>query len=629
MVAFNRPLVTGREPGYMQQAMASGQLSMGPFTQRCSDWLKERYQTEAALLTHSGTAALELSMLLLDIGPGDEVIVPSFTFVTSASAIALRGATPVFVDVRPDTLNIDPDAVAKAITPQTKAIMVVHYAGVGCEMDAIKAFGLPIVEDAAHAMEATLDGKALGTIGDLGCLSFHETKNLTCGEGGALLVNRPELVPRAEILHMVGTNRSAFQRGEVDRYTWVALGSSFRTSELPAAYLWAQLEEADTVTAHRRALWDRYHAGFEQLETDGKLTRPTVPDGCEHNAHTYYLLLDERDALIAGLAQRDVDARFHYVPLHSSPAGAELGRPGGTLAVTDSVAARLVRMPMHYELTFEDVDRVVAAVTDVLTPPKASVVIRTQNHADALTKNLSLLARQTLPHEVIVVDSGSDDDTVDIARAAGAVVVDRSAEPFHYAATLNAGCAIARAPVLVSLSAHAFPQSDDFLERVVAHFDDPEVACVYGEQVDEDFNPLLGPYRQDAALAAARPFYGFSNTGGAVRAELWKQHAFREDLASAEDREWGSYWCERGYVCVLDPAVAVERDYSKDSLRACFARYRTEYTGYRGYLDLPRYNAAHLVREWWADQGGHRSRLRARLDPRRAARLSGKWWALR
>ena len=374
MIPFNKPHATGREFGYIQQAIDAGQLSgNGPFDRRCGAWLEERIGCRRAFLTSSGTSALEMAMLLADIGPGDEVIMPSFTFVTSASAVALRGATPVFVDVRPDTLNLDERAIPAAITDRTRAIMPVHYAGVGCAMEAIGALaeqhGLLVVEDAAHGIMSTYGGRALGSFGQLGCLSFHETKNVTCGEGGALLVNDEALTQRAEIVQEKGTDRSRFFRGEVDRYTWVDLGSSFLASEINAAFLWAQLDEADSITADRMRVWDVYHERLEPLERAGLLRRPVLPREAEHNAHMYHVLLPDlarRDALIADLAERGVHAVFHYVPLHSSPAGRRLGRAAGPLPVTDDVSGRLVRLPLWVDMRAQDVEHVCEAVEQAL-----------------------------------------------------------------------------------------------------------------------------------------------------------------------------------------------------------------------------------------------------------------------
>lgn len=312
-------------------------------------------------------------MALADLQPGDEVIVPSYTFVSTASAIALRGAVPVFVDVREDTLNLDESLVDAAITPRTRAIVPVHYAGVGCDMAAIGAIAaehdLVVIEDAAQGVMSTVDGRALGTLGQLGCLSFHETKNVICGEGGALLINDPRLVERAEVLYEKGTNRSQFFRGQVDKYTWVDLGSSYLLSDLNAAFLWPQLERAEEITARRLAVWDRYHAALQPLEQRGRLRRPIVPDGCRHNAHMYYVLvgdLDERTRLIARLAERGVQAVFHYVPLHLSPAGRRHGRPAGPLPHTEQLSDRLVRLPLWTGMDNAHVDRVIAAVEEAL-----------------------------------------------------------------------------------------------------------------------------------------------------------------------------------------------------------------------------------------------------------------------
>jgi dTDP-4-amino-4,6-dideoxygalactose transaminase len=311
--------------------------------------------------------------MLLDSEPGDEVIVPSFTFVSCANAFALRGFTPIFVDVRPDTLNLDPDAVAAAITPRTRAIVPVHYGGIACDMDRLGELAaderLTLIEDAAHALPADWHGRPLGSIGSLATFSFHETKNVHCGEGGALAINDPMLVQRAEILQEKGTDRSRFMRGEVDKYTWVDMGSSYLMSEVAAAFLWAQLEAIDAVTATRRDIWARYHAAFAELEAGGIVRRPVVPDGCEHSAHVYYLLLPtarERDQLIAGLAARGVHAVFHYVPLHSSPAGRRLGRAVGDMRVTDAVSERLVRLPLWSAMSTDVVEAVIGAVFSAL-----------------------------------------------------------------------------------------------------------------------------------------------------------------------------------------------------------------------------------------------------------------------
>ena len=372
-IPFNRPFMTGQEPAYIAQAHALGHLSGdGKFTKECHAWLEARTGAAKALLTHSCTAALEMAALLLDLEPGDEVIMPSFTFVSTANAFVLRGAVPVFVDIRPDTLNIDESLIEAAITPRTRAICVVHYAGVGCEMDEILAIaerhGLAVVEDAAQGIMSTYKGRELGAIGALGALSFHETKNIISGEGGALLVGDPALAERAEIIREKGTNRSKFFRGQVDKYTWVDVGSSYLPSEIIAAFLAAQLADADSITARRLALWDRYHAWAAALESEGRLRRPIVPAHCTHNAHMYYLLLrdlKDRTEFIAALKDEGIGSVFHYIPLHSSPAGLRYGRAAGELPVTDSVSDRLVRMP--FWLGLEDhMDQVLSVATRVL-----------------------------------------------------------------------------------------------------------------------------------------------------------------------------------------------------------------------------------------------------------------------
>jgi dTDP-4-amino-4,6-dideoxygalactose transaminase len=372
VIPFNKPFLTGRELEYIEQAHANGHLSGdGAFTKRCHAWLETTTGCRKALLTHSCTAALEISALLLDLQPGDEVIMPSFTFVSTANAVVLRGAVPVFVDVRPDTFNLDERLIEAAITPRTKAICAVHYAGVGCEMDAIVALarkhGLRVVEDAAQGILSTYRGRPLGSIGDLGALSFHETKNVICGEGGALLINDPAYAERAEIIREKGTNRSQFFRGQVDKYTWVDVGSSFLPGEVSAAFLAAQLEEAEAITRRRMAIWGRYHSWAEPFEQRGLVRRPIVPAHCVHNAHMYYLLLpslERRTAFIARLKSAGVGAVFHYVPLHASPAGRRFGH-GDDLPITDDVADRLVRMPLWPGLE-DQLDHVLAAAEDAL-----------------------------------------------------------------------------------------------------------------------------------------------------------------------------------------------------------------------------------------------------------------------
>ncbi len=369
-IPFNIPHVRERELEYARQAIDSLHLSGdGAFTKKCHAWLEANTGAKRALLTHSCTAALEMMALLLDVKPGDEIVMPSFTFVSTANAFALRGAVPVFVDVRDDCFNLDERLLDAAIGPRTRAVCVVHYAGVGCEMDAIAklcaARGVTLLEDAAQGAMSTYRGRALGTFGAFGALSFHETKNLISGEGGALLVNDDRHVARAEILREKGTNRSAFFRGEVDKYTWVDVGSSYLPGDMIAAFLWAQLEEATSITGARMALWARYHEAFADLERRGDLRRPIIPEGRVHNAHMYYLVmptLDARTRLIGRLKASGIHAVFHYVPLHSSPAGRRLGRTSGDLPVTDRAASCLVRLPLSASLSPAQVDEVVAAV---------------------------------------------------------------------------------------------------------------------------------------------------------------------------------------------------------------------------------------------------------------------------
>lgn len=354
MIPFNQPYMTGKELGYIAEAHSRRHLSGdGAFTRKCNGWLEERTGSARALLTHSCTAGLEMAALLADVGPGDEVIMPSYTFVSTANAFVLRGAVPVFVDVRADTLNLDESLVEAAITTRTRAIVPVHYAGVGCEMDAMmdiaRRHNLLVVEDAAQGVMSSYKGRPLGSIGDLAAVSFHETKNVISGEGGALLVNNPRFAERAEIIREKGTNRSLFFRGQVDKYTWVDVGSSYLPGEIIAAFLWAQMEEVDAITNRRLAMWDTYHQSFADAERAGKFRRPIVPEHCQHNAHMYYLLLPNlavRTALIAKLKALGVNAVFHYIPLHSAPAGRKYARVNGELPVTDDVANRLLRLPL-------------------------------------------------------------------------------------------------------------------------------------------------------------------------------------------------------------------------------------------------------------------------------------------
>lgn len=376
-IPFNKPHMTGKELYYMAEAKFGNMLAGdGPFTKRCHQWLEEKTGCAKALLTHSCTAALEMAALLFNIQPGDEIIMPSFTFVSTANAFVLRGGVPIFVDVREDTLNLDERLIETAITTRTRAIVPVHYAGVACEMDTIMAIarqhGLKVVEDAAQGVMSSYKGRPLGSIGDLGAFSFHETKNVISGEGGALLVNDQDLTLRAEIIREKGTDRSRFFRGEVDKYTWQEVGSSFLPGELIAAFLWAQLEEAERITRERLTSWERYHKLLEPLEAKGILSRPVVPADCQHNAHMYYVLLApefDRDAVLAKLKRSGIHAVFHYVPLHSSPAGKRYGREHGNLTVTNNQSARLVRLPLWIGLTEAHQERAVAELLNATWGP--------------------------------------------------------------------------------------------------------------------------------------------------------------------------------------------------------------------------------------------------------------------
>ena len=371
-IPFNKPYMTGKELWNIAQAHAAGHLAGdGAFTRKCNAWLETRTSSRRALLTHSCTAALEMAAILAGLQPGDEVIMPSYTFVSTANAFVLHGAVPVFVDIRPDTLNIDETLIEAAITDKTRAIVPVHYAGVACEMDTImdiaRRYGLLVIEDAAQGIMSTYHGRALGSIGHLGALSFHETKNLISGEGGALLVNDTALAERAEIIREKGTNRSQFFRGHVDKYTWVDIGSSYLPSELIAAFLWAQMEEADSITARRLSIWQRYHEAFAELEQAGRVIRPKIPAHCRHNAHMYQLLLpslEKRTDFIATLKAHGIGCVFHYVPLHSAPAGLRHGRAAGELPHTLDLSDRLVRLPLWVgleEQQDEVIRRVIAA----------------------------------------------------------------------------------------------------------------------------------------------------------------------------------------------------------------------------------------------------------------------------
>ena len=353
-ITFNKPYATGRELGYIAEAIKAGHLSGdGDFTQKCNEWLERTLGVPHALLTHSCTAALEMAALLVGLQPGDEVIMPSFTFVSTANAVVLRGAIPVFVDVRADTFNLDETLIEAAITSRTKAIFVVHYAGVGCDMDAITAIAvrndLIVVEDAAQAILSRYKGAYLGTFGQIAAFSFHETKNLISGEGGALVLNNGGLREQAEIIREKGTNRTKFFRGEVDKYTWVDVGSSYLPSEILAAFLFAQFEEAQSLVDKRKAIWNRYHEAFAVLENLGEIRRPIIPEDCEHNGHIYYLVLPnatQRTDLIEHFKAAGIYAPIHYVPLHSAPAGIRFGRPHGSLPITDQAGSCLVRLPL-------------------------------------------------------------------------------------------------------------------------------------------------------------------------------------------------------------------------------------------------------------------------------------------
>ncbi len=369
-IPFNRPQLVGKEHDYIDEALDSGKISgNGMFARRCADWLEQTLGVERALITPSCTAALEMTAILARLEPGDEVIVPDFAFVSTANAFALLGAVPVFVDIDPDTLNINANRIEQALTERTRAVVVIHYGGVACNMDRIKEitdrYGLILIEDAAHSVEASYHGRPLGSIGDLATLSFHETKNLQCGEGGALLVNNPGLVARAEIIQEKGTDRSRFFRDEVDKYTWQDTGSSYLLSEIATAFLWAQLERAIEITIERRAIWDQYYDALGSLEEAGILRRPVVPAGCIHSGHLFYILLPSeelRNRMLQALGEHGVHAVFHYLPLHASPGGKRFGRLGGPVSVTDDVSGRLLRLPLWAGLGDSGVQAVINAL---------------------------------------------------------------------------------------------------------------------------------------------------------------------------------------------------------------------------------------------------------------------------
>ncbi|MBQ9060687.1 MAG: dTDP-4-amino-4,6-dideoxygalactose transaminase [Firmicutes bacterium] len=363
---FNVPPQTGREMEHIREAVGSGRIcGDGEYTKRCNDWIRDHTGSAGAYLTTSCTQALEMAALMADVQPGDEVILPSYTFVSTANAFALRGAQLVFVDIRPDTNNIDESLIEEAITEKTKVIVPVHYAGVGCEMDTIMEIAgrhhLTVVEDAAQGVLASYKGKALGSIGDFGCFSFHETKNYSMGEGGAILIRDPEDTDRAEIIREKGTDRSRFLRGQVDKYSWVSIGSSYLPSEINAAYLWPQLEDAQKINEQRLACWAAYYERLQPLQEKGLVELPKIPEECRHNAHMFYIKaadLEERDALIRHLKEQGISAVFHYVPLHSAAAGSRYGRFHGEDRYTTKESQRLLRLPMYYGLSLEDVDYV-------------------------------------------------------------------------------------------------------------------------------------------------------------------------------------------------------------------------------------------------------------------------------
>uniref|UniRef100_UPI003FEF2526 dTDP-4-amino-4,6-dideoxygalactose transaminase n=1 Tax=Roseburia sp. TaxID=2049040 RepID=UPI003FEF2526 len=372
MIPFNKPPYVGNEMNYIQDAISKRKIcGDGEYTKKCNAWLEENTKTAKALLTTSCTHATEMAALLADIKPGDEVIMPSYTFVSTADAFVLRGAKAVFVDIRPDTMNIDETLIEDAVTSKTKAIVPVHYAGVACEMDTImdiaKRHNLCVIEDAAQGVCSKYKGKPLGAIGDYGCYSFHETKNYSMGEGGALLISDADNIERAEIIREKGTNRSKFFRGQIDKYTWVDAGSSYLPSELNAAYLWAQLEKSNVIFEDRMKTWNTYYAAFKELAEQEKIELPFVPGECEHNAHMFYLKtkdLEERTQFITYLKERGIIAVFHYIPLHTAPAGVKYGQFHGEDKYTTKESERLVRLPLYYDMTEEERDKVIEAVID-------------------------------------------------------------------------------------------------------------------------------------------------------------------------------------------------------------------------------------------------------------------------
>jgi len=403
-IPFSRLNTTGDELIYIKQAIESGQIcGDGAFTKRCQAWLNTQLGSCKVLLTNSCTSALEMSAILADIQPGDEVIMPSYTFVSTANAVVLRGGVPVFVDIRPDTLNLDETQIEAAITSKTKAIMPVHYAGVGCEMNAIlevaNRHNLLVIEDAAQASFAKYEDKPLGSFGNMAAFSFHATKNIVSGEGGALVVNDPALVERAEIIWEKGTNRSRFMRGEVDKYTWVDVGSSFLPSELMAAFLYSQLEQGELITEQRLMFWGRYHWAFSQLEFEGLAKRPQVPSNCSHNAHIYHLMLDSlatRSHVLKHLKSKGIQGTFHYVPLHSSPAGRKFTRTAGSLQVTENISDRILRLPLSASMSLEEIDAVILGVYEALGVQSDAEHLLSSTQSGTARLNVSLSNRASL-----------------------------------------------------------------------------------------------------------------------------------------------------------------------------------------------------------------------------------------
>lgn len=370
MIPFNVPPCVGDEVAYVRQAIEAHKIcGDGQFTKKCSTWMEEKFNAKKVMLTTSGTSALDMAALLCEIRPGDEVILPSYTFSSTANAFALYGARLVFVDIRPDTMNIDEKKIEAAITSKTKAIVAVHYAGVACEMDTImeiaNRYGLKVIEDAAQGVMSTYKGKYLGTIGDFGCYSFHETKNYSMGEGGAILINNPDYVDRAEILREKGTNRTRFFRGQVDKYTWVDIGDSFLPSELNAAYLWPQLIMADEINENRKKTWNTYYEALKPLSDKGAFEMPTIPPECEHNAHMFYIKckdLADRTAFISFMKTQEIGCVFHYIPLHSAPGGEKFGCFHGEDIYTTKESERLVRLPMYYNISDDQLDAVINSI---------------------------------------------------------------------------------------------------------------------------------------------------------------------------------------------------------------------------------------------------------------------------